>query len=149
MKRIGLLNIHGPVFFSVRWTGYEYWRTDPKSRALSERRRQYGLPLELVKRNFEARLRKPTTLDYPRNYSSNKGHGEGVIDMKLKRSFGIIVSMVRQNVQESPHQVKVLTSYIRYLKNGAYPLTDKLSSCLNCLLPVLNEYRYFPSTRRL
>ena len=68
--------------------------------------------------------------------------------MKLERSFGVIIPMVRQNIEESPHQVKALSSNVRHLKDRAYSLTDELGSGLNCLFLVFNEYWYFPSPGR-
>jgi len=36
-----------------------------------------------------------TALDYARYYRTNKGHGEGIIDMKLERSFSVVIAVMR------------------------------------------------------
>lgn len=67
--------------------------------------------------------------------------------MEFKRSFGVIIPVVRKDIEERPHQVKALARNVRHLENGAYPLTDELGRCIDCLLPVLDENWYFPSPR--
>lgn len=64
--------------------------------------------------------------------------------MKFKRGFSVIISVVWKNIEECPYQVKALPGNIRHLKNGAYPLADKLGGSINRLLPVLDENWYFP-----
>lgn len=69
--------------------------------------------------------------------------------MKLKGGFGIIITMVREDVEEGSDQVQALASDIGDLKYRADTLAYKLGSCLNGLLAVLYEYWDFPGSWRL
>lgn len=46
--------------------------------------------------------------------------------MKLERSVGIVVAVVRDHVQELANKVQTLTGDVRYLKDRTYPLADEL-----------------------
>lgn len=69
--------------------------------------------------------------------------------MKLERALGIIIAMLRANVQESPYQVQAFAGDIRYLENRTDTLAHKLSSCFNSLLTIFDEDRDFSGSGRL
>lgn len=52
--------------------------------------------------------------------------GEGVINVELEGSVGIIMSVVRKDVKESPYEVKRLSCHIGDLEDGANTLADEL-----------------------
>ena len=59
--------------------------------------------------------------------------------MEFERRLSIVVAMVRQDIQECPHQVEALASDIGDLEDGAYPLADKLCCSLDGLVTVFDE----------
>src|SRR6266536_2872052 len=69
--------------------------------------------------------------------------------MELKLPLCIIVSVVRQDIQECAHQIETLTCDVRNLEDWAYPLRHELSSGIDSVLPRLDEDWYFSRTRRL
>ena len=89
----------------------------------------------------------PTAFDDPGDHSPNERYRERVVDMELKWCLSIVITMMRQDVQEGPHQVKVLPSDVGDLKNRAYSLADKLGCGLNGLITVLDEDRNFLRSR--
>lgn len=40
---------------------------------------------------------------------ADEGHGEGVIDVEFKGGFGVVISVVRKNVEEGPDEVEGFT----------------------------------------
>lgn len=58
------------------------------------------------------------------------------------------MSVVRQDVQEGPHEIEVLASDVGDLEYRAYPLTDELSRSIDGVLTILNENWDFPCARR-
>ena len=59
--------------------------------------------------------------------------------MEFEWCLSIVVAVVRQDIQECPHQVEALASNIGDLEDGAYPLADKLCRGLDGLITVLDE----------
>ena len=59
--------------------------------------------------------------------------------MKFERSFLIVMTMMRENIEECPYVIETFTSDIGHLENGAYSLTDKLRRCLDSFLTSLDE----------
>lgn len=83
-------------------------------------------------------------LDDPRDNGTDKGDTEGVIDVEFKRSIGVVVSMVWENIHERPHQIQRLSCDIRDLENRADSPRNELCRCVYAILPVLDEYWDFP-----
>lgn len=69
--------------------------------------------------------------------------------MKLERALGIIIAMMRENVEESPHQVQAFAGDIGYLENRTDALAHKLSGRFNSLLTVFDEDWDFSGSGRL
>ena len=46
-----------------------------------------------------------TAFDNTRHYSTNKRDRESIVDMKLKRRFGIVVAVMGKDVEESSNQI--------------------------------------------
>lgn len=90
-----------------------------------------------------------TTLHHTRNHRPDERYGKCIVDMKLERALGIIIAMMRENVEESPHQIQAFTGDIRHLKNRTDALAHKLSSRFNGLLTVFDEDWDFSGSGRL
>ena len=71
--------------------------------------------------------------------STDERHREGIVDMEFEGSFLIVMTMMRENIEECPYVIKTFASDIGHLENGAYSLTDELRRCLNGLLTRLDE----------
>ena len=69
--------------------------------------------------------------------------------MKFKGRFRIVVSMVRENVQECPHKVKALPCDVGYLEYRADSLAHKLRCSIDGLFAILDEHRNFSCPWRL
>jgi hypothetical protein len=82
--------------------------------------------------------------DDTRDYCSNEWDGESVIDVELKRSFSVIVAVMRKDIQECADQVQRLSSDVGNLEDGTDTLTDELGSSVDTLLPVFDEDWDFP-----
>lgn len=50
-----------------------------------------------------------TTFDNAGYDSADEGHREGVVHVKFKRGFGVVVSMVRKDVEEGPNEIEAFT----------------------------------------
>ena len=59
------------------------------------------------------------------------------------------MSVVREDIQESPHKIQILSSDVGDLEDGTYPLTDELSCSVDGVLAILDEDRNFPCAGRL
>ncbi len=46
--------------------------------------------------------------------------------MEFKGRFGVVVAVVRQDVEEGPHQVEAFAGDVGYLEDGTYSLADEL-----------------------
>ena len=68
--------------------------------------------------------------------------------MKLERCIGIVVAMVRQDIEERSHKIKAFSRDIGYLEDGTDPLTDELSCGFNSILAVFDKDWDFASTGR-
>ena len=68
--------------------------------------------------------------------------------MELERGLGVVVSVMRQNVEESTDKVQTFASDVRNLKDRADTLRDELTSSLDGFLPVLDKDRDLSGTRR-
>ena len=90
-----------------------------------------------------------TALDDAGYNGTHERHRESVVDVKFKRCLSIVMPMVRQDIQKRPYKVKALPSHIRDLEYRTNTLADKLCGCVDGVLPILDEYRDFPGTRRL
>ena len=89
-----------------------------------------------------------TALYYAGDNCAYKGDRECVIHMKFERGFGVIISMVRKNIEESPNEVKAFASDIRHLEDGTDSLADKLSCSLNGIFAIFDKNRNLTSTWR-
>ena len=67
--------------------------------------------------------------------------------MELKWRLSIVITMMRQDIQEGPDKIKALPSNVRDLKDRTYPLADELGCGLNGLITVLDEDRNLLSSR--
>ena len=81
----------------------------------------------------------------------NAGHdrpdvrdAESVVDVELECRLGIVVTVVREDVEKRADQVQILARHVRDLKDGTYTLAHKLGGCIDALLVVLDENGYFP-----
>ena len=43
---------------------------------------------------------------------TDEGHGESVVDVELEGSFGIVISVVRKDIEEGPYKVEGFTGDI-------------------------------------
>ena len=43
---------------------------------------------------------------------TDEGHGEGVIDVEFEGGFGVVISVMRKDVEEGPDKVKRFTGDI-------------------------------------
>ena len=59
--------------------------------------------------------------------------------MKLERRVRVVVSVVRQDVQEGAHQVEALARDVGHLEDGADALGDELRGRVDRVLAVLDE----------
>ena len=82
-----------------------------------------------------------------RNHGASERDREDVINMELEGSLGIVAAVVREDVQERPYQVQILSCDIGHLENRTYPLADKLSRCVDTLLTVFDERGNFSCSR--
>ena len=80
-----------------------------------------------------------TAFDNTRDYSTDERNREGVVHVEFEWRLSIVVAMVRQNVQECPHQVEAFAGDIRDLEDRAYSLADKLCCGLDRLVTVLDK----------
>jgi hypothetical protein len=53
-----------------------------------------------------------TGLDNSRYYCTNERYREGVVDVKFERSFGIIMAVVWNDVEEGANEIERLASYV-------------------------------------
>ena len=81
------------------------------------------------------------------DYRADEGNGEGVVDVELERRIAVVPPIVREDVQESPNKVQVLTRDVGYLKDRTDPLADKLSRRADAFLSILDEDGDFSRTR--
>lgn len=95
------------------------------------------------------RIDSYTAFHHARNHRPHERYRKCIVDMKLERPLGIIIAMMRANIEESPYQVQIFAGDIRYLKNRADALAHKLSGGFNGLLTILDEDWDFSSSGRL
>jgi len=86
-------------------------------------------------------------LDDARHDCPHERHRESVIDMELERGVGIVMAMVRKDIEERPHEIQVLAGDVGDLEDGADSLADELSRGVDALLSVLDEDGDLASTR--
>ena len=82
-------------------------------------------------------------------YGTDEWYREGVVDVKFEWSFGVIVTVVWDDVEESANEIERVASYIGDLEDWADALTDELSSGVYAFLLVLDEDGDFSGTGRL
>ena len=80
-----------------------------------------------------------TAFDNTRDNGTDERNGEGIIHVEFERRLSIVVAVVRQDIQECPHQVEALASNIGDLEDRAYSLADKLCCGLDGLVTVLDK----------
>lgn len=88
-------------------------------------------------------------LNDARHDGPDERDGEGVVDVELERCRGIVVPMVRQDVEERADQVEILPCDVRDLEDGADALRDELSGCIDAALAVGDEDRDLACAGRL
>lgn len=69
--------------------------------------------------------------------------------MKFERSFGIVMTVVWDDVEEGANEIERLTSYVGDLEDRADTLADELSGGIYAFLLVFDEDWNFPCARRL
>ena len=87
--------------------------------------------------------------DNSRYYSTDEWYREGVVDVKFEWSFGVIVTVVWDDVEESANEIERVTSHVGDLKDWADTLADELGGGVDAFLLVLDEDGDFSGTRRL
>ena len=65
--------------------------------------------------------------------------------MEFKGGFGVVISVMGEDVQECSDQIETFACDVGYLEDGTYPLADELSRRLNRVCAVLDEDWNFPS----
>lgn len=70
---------------------------------------------------------------------AHERHRESVIDVELERGVGVVMAMVRKDIEERPNEIQVLAGDVGDLEDGADSLTDELSRGVDALLSVLDE----------
>lgn len=73
------------------------------------------------------------------DHGSDEGDGESVVDVELERGFGIVVAVVRQDVEEGANKVQAFACHVRNSKDGANALGDELGCGFDCFVAVLDE----------
>lgn len=68
--------------------------------------------------------------------------------MEFEWSLGVIIPVVRQDVEESTDKVQTFTGDVRNLEDRADTLRDELASGLDGFLPAFNENRDLAGARR-
>lgn len=87
--------------------------------------------------------------DDTRYYCTNEWYRKGVVDVELEGSFGVIVAVVWDDVEESADEIERMASYVGDLEDWADTLTDELCSGVYAFLLVLDEDGYFSGAGRL
>lgn len=78
-------------------------------------------------------------LDDAGDDSADKGDGEGVVDVEFEGGLGVVVAVVREDVEEGAHEVEAFAGHVRDLEDGADALGDELSGGRDGLLAVLDQ----------
>lgn len=86
--------------------------------------------------------------DHAGDNSTYERDRKGVIDVKLERSIGVIIAMVRKNVEEGTNEVKGFAGDVGDLKDRADSLRDKLCGGLDSISTVFNEDGNLPCAGR-
>lgn len=69
--------------------------------------------------------------------------------MELERGVRVVASMVRQDIEECAHKIKVLPRNVGDEEDGTYPLAHELGCCVDAVLAILDEGRHLSSTGAL
>lgn len=69
--------------------------------------------------------------------------------MEFEGPIGIVIAVVRQNIEERPDEIEAFAGDVGNLENGTYSLADELGSSLNGFIAVLDEDGDFPGAWRL
>lgn len=67
------------------------------------------------------------------------GDGEGVVDVELERGVGVVVAVVRQDVEELADEVETLARDVGHLEDGADALADELGGRVDAVFAALDE----------
>ena len=86
--------------------------------------------------------------DNTRDDGANKGDGKGVIDVEFERGVGVVIAVVRKNVEECADKVQGLTRDVGDLEDGADALGDKLGGGLDSVGAIFDKDGDFPCARR-
>jgi len=78
-------------------------------------------------------------LDNAGDDGADEGDGEGVVDVEFEGCLGIVVAVVREDVEEGTHEVEAFAGHVGDLEDGADALGDELSGGRNGLLAVLDQ----------
>jgi len=89
-----------------------------------------------------------SALDNSGNDRADEWDRESVIDVELERSFCIIVSMMRKDVQENTDEIERFSCDVRDLEYRADSLRNELCGGINALFLVLDEDGDFASAWR-
>ena len=61
-----------------------------------------------------------------RDDGADEGDGEGVVDVEFEGSAGVVVAVVREDVEEVADEVEVFAGYVGDLEDGADAAGDEL-----------------------
>lgn len=87
--------------------------------------------------------------DDARYDGANEGDREGVVDVEFEGGVGVVIAVVRKDVEECADKVQGLASDVGDLEDGADALRDELGGGLDSVGAIFDEDGYFPCTRRL
>ena len=69
--------------------------------------------------------------------------------MEFKGGFGVVISVMGEDVQECSDQIETFACDVGYLEDGTYPLADELRCRLDGIFAVFDEDWDFPGARGL
>lgn len=102
------------------WYSFPLYRTDVRRRKLAKRIRANqdivtcmycSCTLSCQNQTMAIFVSSPpTTLHHTGHDCPDEGDGECIVDMKLERRLGIIISMVREDIEEDPDQIQAFAS---------------------------------------
>lgn len=90
-----------------------------------------------------------TRLDDSGYYCTDEWYRESVVDVKFEWSFGVVMAVVWDDVEEGANEIERVASNVRDLKDWADTLADELGGSVYAFLLVLDEDGDFSGTGRL
>ena len=81
-----------------------------------------------------------------RDDGPDEGDGKGVVYVEFEGCVGVVISVVRQYVEERPDQVEGFARHVRDLEDGADALADELGGRFDGVFSGLDENGYLART---